>query len=131
MNLYAMMYINKLSAVQQCKQCKRQCVAVRKVVIITIMSMLIPVVRAQCARQCAAVFLVVYGSAHGSVRLSVRQCCSVRQCAVVRQCAAVCGSAAECGSTVVCGSVRGSLCGSEHGSVRLRSARDSVQQCAW
>jgi hypothetical protein len=43
---------------QSIKRSERQCVAVRTAVCV------------QSAWQCAAVFLVVYGSAHGSVRLS-------------------------------------------------------------
>jgi hypothetical protein len=70
------------AAVRQCERGERQCVAVHTVVC------------AQCARQRAAGFLVVYGSEHGSVRLS----CSAAVCRSVRQCAALCGSVAVCGS---------------------------------
>jgi hypothetical protein len=44
--------------VRQCEQYDWQCVAQRMVVC------------AQCARRCAIVFLVVYGSVRGSVRVS-------------------------------------------------------------
>jgi hypothetical protein len=95
------------------------------------------VVWSRCARkQCAAVFLVlVYGSAHGGVRLSssVRLSGSVRQCAAVcgsvRQCAAVCGSvrqcAAMCCNVLQCvavwgnAAVRVAVCGSAHCSVQM------------
>jgi hypothetical protein len=92
--------------------CKRQFVAVHTVVC------------AQCAQQCVAVCLIVYGSAHSSVR--------------VFGSAAVCGSMRQCGS--VQQSVRGlravEVCGSAHGSERIvcaavcGSALGSVWQCA-
>jgi hypothetical protein len=69
------------AAVWQCDEwCQRQCVAVRGSV-----------------QQCS--WYVVYGSVHGSVRLSG----SAAVCSSVRRCAAVCGSAAvfvwqKCGS---------------------------------
>ena len=87
MNLYELKeLVWQSTAVRQCERCGWQCVAVRTVVC------------AQCARQCAAVFLVMYGSAHGSVS-------AVRQCSNVQQCAAVCGSAAVRQCAAVCGSV--------------------------
>jgi hypothetical protein len=106
------------------------CVAVRTVVC------------AQCLRQCAAVFLAVYGSAHGSMRLSG----SEAVCSIVRQCVAHCGSAAvlvcisvrQCGSACVCGSVTVSggavVAGSVWQCVQLSAAvraavHGSVCQC--
>jgi hypothetical protein len=76
--------IKRICSMRPCKWCTQQCVAVRLVVC------------AQCAwHECAAVFLVVYCSAHGTVRLSgsAAVCGSAQQpgsaCAAVRQCAAV------------------------------------------
>jgi hypothetical protein len=85
MGLYeSKQFVRQCAAVQQCERCERQCVAMPAAVC------------PQSVRQCTVVFLVVYGSAHGSVRLSgsVRQCEAV--CGSVRQCAAVYSSVRQC-----------------------------------
>jgi hypothetical protein len=75
--------VRQCAAVRQCERREWQCEAVRAVR------------GAECGsaygNMCAvrtAVFLVMYGSEHGSVQAAVRQCGS-------RECAAVCGSALD------------------------------------
>jgi hypothetical protein len=90
MNLYELIWIKRICAavhggalmqavraacsVWQCERCERQCVAVRTVVCVQYARTAVCSSVQQCSsvalQQCAAVFLVVYGSAHGSVRLS-------------------------------------------------------------
>jgi hypothetical protein len=95
-------YMNRESLCGSARQCEWQCVVVRTVVC------------AHCARQYAAVFLVVYRSAHSSVRLSG----SAAVCGSVWQCAAVCGSVCQCCLRQCVTVLAARLCAAVCGSLR-------------
>ena len=98
-------FVRQCAAVRQCEQCELQCVAVRAV-----RGAVCDSAHGSMRAVRTAVFLVVYGSAHGSVRLSGS--------------AAAYGSAAVCGNAAVCGSTSGCVWQYCHGIVRAVCAAE-------